>query len=94
LAVFRISSVPTLRRLCRRFRTPWASAVAVVVFTAHFSLSAFVIGPAVSGTDDDPQPPAPTVAGPTDPTPSLTGDDHGHRELHEQCSKPVDINLA
>ncbi|MDP3893310.1 hypothetical protein [Nocardioides sp.] len=65
-----ILSVPMLRRLYRRFPTPWAPAVAVGVFTALFSLSAFVIGPAVSGSGADPAP--------TDPSPSHTGDEHGH----------------
>ncbi len=44
-----VFSFPMLRRLYRRFRTWWAPAIAVAVFTALFSLSAFVIGPAVSG---------------------------------------------
>jgi len=65
-------SVPMLLRLYRRFRTPWAPAIAVVVFTGLFSLSAFVIGPAISDTGDDPPPPAPS-----DPTPSPT-DEHCH----------------
>ena len=50
-------SIPLLRRLHRRFRTWKAPAAALVVFAAMFSLSAFVIGPAISG--DDPPPPAP-----------------------------------
>lgn len=49
-------SVPLLRRLYRRFRTWKAPAVALAVFAVMFSLSAFVIGPAVSGTDPDPAP--------------------------------------
>lgn len=49
-------SVPLLRRLYRRFRTWKAPAVAVAVFAVMFSLSAFVIGPAISGTDPDPAP--------------------------------------
>jgi hypothetical protein len=68
-----VFSVPMLHRLYRRFRTPWAPAIAVVVFTGLFSLSAFVIGPAISGTDDPPTP-----SGPTEPTPSLTGDHRTH----------------
>lgn len=51
-------SVPLLRRLYRRFRTWKAPAVALVVFATMFSLSAFVIGPAISG-DDDPAPAPP-----------------------------------
>lgn len=49
-------SVPLLRRLYRRFRTWKAPAVAVTVFAAMFSLSAFVIGPAISDTDPQPAP--------------------------------------
>jgi hypothetical protein len=69
-------SIPMLRRLHRHFQTAWAPALAIAVFTGLFSLSAFVIGPAISSTGDsgdDPQPPAPTS-----PTPSPTVDEHGH----------------
>ncbi|MBO1030250.1 hypothetical protein IPV09_02740 [Tessaracoccus sp. SD287] len=38
-------SIPLLRRLRRRFGTWTAPAIGVVVFTALFALSAFVIGP-------------------------------------------------
>lgn len=44
-----VFSIPLLRRLYRRFRTWRAPATAMVVFAAVFSLSAFVVGPAVSG---------------------------------------------
>lgn len=71
-AIGLLFSVPMLRRLYRHFATLWAPAIAVVVFTGLFALSAFVIGPAISGTDD---PPPPSV--PTDPSPSPT-DEHGH----------------
>lgn len=49
-------SLPMLRRLYRRFRTWKAPAVAVAVFAVMFSLSAFVIGPAISDTDPEPTP--------------------------------------
>ena len=65
-------SVPMLRRLYRHFRSWWAPALAVVAFTLLFSLSAFVIGPAISGADD-----VPSMPGPTDPSPSPTHD-HDH----------------
>jgi hypothetical protein len=55
-AVGLLLSIPLLRRLYRRFGTWKAPAAALVVFTAMFSLSAFVIGPAISGND---QPAAP-----------------------------------
>jgi len=67
-------SVPMLRRLYRRFRTPWAPAIAVVVFTGLFALSAFVIGPAISGSGDQTAPTEPAESGPTTPNPNH--DDH------------------
>jgi hypothetical protein len=66
-------SIPMLLRLYRHFQTAWAPAIAVAVFTGLFSLSAFVIGPAISSTGDEPQP-----AAPTNPTQSPTVDEHGH----------------
>lgn len=51
-------SVPLLRRLHRRFHTWKAPAVAVTVFAVMFSLSAFVVGPALTG-DSTPETPAP-----------------------------------
>lgn len=69
-------SVPLLRRLYRRFDTWKAPAVAVAVFVAGFSLSAFVLGPALTGTG------VPDDEGDPDParTPSSistgTGSDH------------------
>lgn len=42
-------SVPLLRRLYTRFHTWKAPAIALAIFVALFSLSAFVIGPAISG---------------------------------------------
>lgn len=45
-----VASVPFLMRLRRRFGTWRAPAVGLLVFAAMFSLSAFVIGPAISGT--------------------------------------------
>jgi hypothetical protein len=62
-AVGLLFSVPMLRRIHRRFRTLWAPAIAVLVFTVLFSLSAFVIGPAISGSGEPEAPeqqPAPT----------------------------------
>lgn len=68
-AVGLVLSIPLLRRLYRRFHTWLAPTVAIVVFAALFSLSALVIGPAISG---DPA----SDTGPTSPaqTPSQ---DHG-----------------
>lgn len=42
-------SVPLLRRLYTRFSTWKAPAIALVIFALLFSLSAFVIGPTISG---------------------------------------------
>lgn len=56
-----VFSLPMLRRIYRRFGTWRAPAIALAVFTALFSLSAFVIGPAVSGAGDPSNaPPSPT----------------------------------
>jgi len=65
-----VFSIPLLRRLYRRFGTWKAPAVALSAFALMFSLSAFVIGPAISGDD----PPAGPVPGQT-PTP----DEHDSR---------------
>ena len=53
-----VFSLPLLRRLYRRFGTWKAPAVALGAFALMFSLSAFVIGPAISG-DDTAQEPVP-----------------------------------
>lgn len=80
-------SVPMLWRLHRRFQTPWAPAIAVAVFTGLFALSAFVVGPAITGVDD----PAPTVPevptdpdgpDPTSPDPTSPGPSGDHSEHH------------
>lgn len=42
-------SIPLLRRIHARFRTVWAPAVGVAAFTTLFAVSAFIIGPAISG---------------------------------------------
>lgn len=67
-------SVPMLRRLYRRFQSLWAPAIAVAAFTGLFSISAFLIGPAISNSDDNDVPPP---SSPTSPSPSPT-DEHGH----------------
>ena len=66
-AVGLLLSIPLLRRLRARFRSWWAPAIGVAVFTAAFSVSAFVIGPAISGAGDG----APAQA----PTPTVTTTD-------------------
>jgi len=46
-----VAAIPFLRRLHRRFGTWRAPAIALALFAAMFSLSSFVIGPAISGED-------------------------------------------
>jgi hypothetical protein len=74
-AVGLLFSVPLLRRLYHRFRTWKVPVVALAVFAAMFSLSAFVIGPAISGDDD----PAPSPA----PAPGETVSPDEHEQHHD-----------
>lgn len=55
-------SIPLLHRLYRRFHTWKAPGVGLLILTAVFSLSAFVIGPAIAGnpSSDAPSPSPPT----------------------------------
>jgi len=62
-------SVPFLLRIYRRFHTWVAPAIAFAVMVGTFSLSTFVIGPAISGGDSGTEQPGieqPTL------------DEHGH----------------
>jgi hypothetical protein len=59
-------SIPLLRRLQSRFRTRLAPAIGVVVFTALFALSAFVVGPRIGAAGSSEQTP------PSSPSPSVT----------------------
>jgi predicted PurR-regulated permease PerM len=54
-----LASAPMLLRLRRRFGTWRAPAIALVVFSVMFVLSAFVVGPAITAGDEAPAP-APT----------------------------------
>ncbi|WP_040657704.1 hypothetical protein [Ornithinimicrobium pekingense] len=56
-----VFSIPLLRRLRARFGSWRAPALGVVVFTGLFALSAFVVGPAISGEADTPLPTDPAV---------------------------------
>lgn len=60
-------SIPLLRRLYRRFHTWRAPAIALAVFAVMFSLSALVIGPAISGGPPA-DAPRPSQDAPTDHT--------------------------
>ncbi len=63
-------SVPFLLRLHRRHQTWKAPAIAIAVFALVFSLSAFVVGPAITGSTGD--------SGPTTPsTPDQHSQHHG-----------------
>lgn len=55
-----VLSIPFLLRLYRRHHTWQAPAIAVAVFVTVFSLSAFVIGPAITGSADDSGPDRPS----------------------------------
>lgn len=52
------AAVPFLLRLRRRFRTWRAPAIALAVFAVMFSLSSFVVGPAIAGEPDPVESPA------------------------------------
>lgn len=56
-----VASVPLMRRLYRRFKTWRAPAIALGVFAVMFSLSAFVVGPLISGSADNPPDRVPVV---------------------------------
>lgn len=57
-----VASIPMLVRLYRRFGSWVAPVLGLLVFAAMFSLSAFVIGPAISGSAGEVVPgPEPTV---------------------------------
>ena len=60
------ASIPLLVRLRRRFGSWWAPAIGLGVFIAMFLVSAFVIGPAITGGPAGDAPdggqPAPTVS--------------------------------
>jgi len=60
-----VVSIPFLLRLYRRFGTWRAPAIALAVFAGLFSLSSFVIGPAISGAED-PGRPRPGLQQPAD----------------------------
>lgn len=63
------ASVPLLLRLRRRFASWWAPVIGLAVFAVMFSVSAFVIGPAInSGADGAP--------GGGQPTPSVNHSSH------------------
>jgi hypothetical protein len=71
-------SVPLLRRLYRRFGTWKAPTLALAAFAAMFSLSTFVIGPALTGAEADATPTPPASETPEPGSPSSSVDHDGH----------------
>ncbi len=70
-------SAPLLRRLYRRFHTWKAPVIALGIFALMYALSAFVIGPAITG--DTPTPiPATTRSSTPSPSTSSTVDHDAH----------------
>jgi hypothetical protein len=55
------ASIPMLLRLRRRCESWWAPAIGLGLFAAMFAISAFVIGPAISGVNDTGGPSTPGV---------------------------------
>ena len=72
-----VLSLPMLRRLHHRFGTWTAPAIAVALFTAMFALSAFLIGPAVTGNSSGDGGPGPAVT-PIAPVPTPSPGHSGH----------------
>jgi phosphotransferase system glucose/maltose/N-acetylglucosamine-specific IIC component len=50
-AIGLVASIPFLLRLRQRFKSWWAPAIGLAVFIVMFSISAFVIGPALSAAE-------------------------------------------
>ena len=59
-----VAAIPFLLRLHRRFQSWLAPAIALAVFAVMFSLSSFVIGPAIAG-EDSPATPQPGIEQPS-----------------------------
>lgn len=68
-----VAAIPFLIRLRRRTGGWRIPAATLALFAAVFSLSAFVIGPAIGGDDGEPQPNAPAPGKPQPP---------GHEQHH------------
>jgi hypothetical protein len=56
------ASIPLLLRLRRRFGSWWAPVIGLAVFAVMFAVSAFVIGPLISGGGQPADQPAPSPA--------------------------------
>lgn len=66
-----VASVPLLLRLRKRFDSWWAPAIGLLVFVVMFSVSAFVVGPLISGGGAD-------TPGGVAPSPASTDHDNHH----------------
>jgi len=55
-AIALVVSIPFLIRIYRRFKTWLAPAITLALMAAAFSLSSFVIGPAITGNDSGSKP--------------------------------------
>jgi hypothetical protein len=66
-----VASVPLLLRLRRRFDSWWAPVAGLTVYAVMFSMSTFLIGPAISGGND---------ATPDGGRPSPSSSHSGHHE--------------
>lgn len=67
-----VASLPLLLRLKKRFGSWWAPVIGLAVFAVMFAVSAFVIGPLISGETSG------STSDPVQPVPS--GDPHGHND--------------
>jgi len=65
-----VASIPLLLRLRRKFGTWRAPAIGLLIFAAMFSLSTYVIGPAISGADRS------ATSGGAEPGPATNVDPH------------------
>jgi len=72
-----VFSIPLLRRLYRKFHSWRAPAIAVAVFAAMFSLSAFVIGPAITADSTPAKAPVAPSQTPTQTPTESHGEHHG-----------------
>lgn len=66
-----VVALPMLIRLYRRFRTWVAPAIAVVVFSAAYTVSSLFLGPLLTGVSGD-------AGDPRGPASVTTTDPHGH----------------
>lgn len=73
-----VAAIPFLIRMHRRSGSWRAPAVALTLFAAVFSISTFVVGPAISGADEgaDGNPTQPAPAAPANPSGGSSHEQH------------------